>query len=105
MRHLSIGRAAMSVGTVFAAWLAIGVQLAGLGWAESMLDFFIFELHFLKTAIQHVATSALSALSLIAITFGIGALLGGAFAFVWNWLTGAGETEWQSIQRHSRQIH
>lgn len=104
MRQLSIGRAAMSVGTIFAAWLAIGVPLVGLGWAESVLDFFILELHFLKSGIQHAATSASSAFSLIAITFGVGALLGAAFAAVWNYLTGAREPEWRPIQRHSRQI-
>ena len=85
----------MSVGTIFAGWLAIGVPLAGLGWAEGVLDFFILELHFLKNGIQHVADSAFSALSLIAITFAIGAFLGGAFAILWNWVAADRELKWR----------
>lgn len=86
MRHISIPRTAMAVGTVFAAWHAMWVVLVGLGWATDVLNF-ILELHFLKIDFQLAPYSAFTALALIALTFCAGALLGAIFALVWNWLT------------------
>jgi hypothetical protein len=93
MRHISIAKTAMSVGTVFAAWHAAWVTLVGLGWAASVLNF-ILELHFLKIDFQLAPYSAFTAFVLIAMTFCVGALLGAIFAIVWNWLSSANEPEW-----------
>ena len=93
MRHISVGRTAMAVGTVFAAWHTMWVVLVGLGWATEVLNF-ILELHFLKISFQVASYSAFTAFSLVAITFCAGALLGAIFACVWNWLTNASEPGW-----------
>ena len=93
MRHISIAKTAMAVGTVFAAWHTMWVVLVGLGWATEVLNF-VLELHFLKIGFQVASYSAFTAFSLVAITFCAGALLGAIFALVWNWLTNAGESEW-----------
>jgi hypothetical protein len=85
MRHLSIATAAISVGLVLALWHAIWVALVAVGWARAVLDF-ILQLHFLEFSYRLAPFSALKALSLVAITFSIGALIGAAFAVVWNWL-------------------
>jgi hypothetical protein len=93
MRHISIGKAAVSVGTVLAAWHTMWVTLVGVGWAGSVLNF-ILELHFLKVRVEVAPYSAFTAFALVATTFCIGALLGAIFAIVWNWLTFADEPEW-----------
>jgi len=93
MRHISIARAATSVGMVFAGWHAIWVTLVGLGWAANVLNF-ILELDFLRIRFELAPYSAFTAFLLIAITFCVGAFLGGTFAILWNWLTLAGEPEW-----------
>jgi hypothetical protein len=93
MRHISIAKTAMAVGTVFAAWHTMWVVLVGLGWATEVLNF-VLELHFLKIDFQLAPYSPFTAFSLVAITFCAGALLGAIFALVWNWLTNSGEPEW-----------
>ena len=100
MRHISIAKTAMAVGTVFAAWHLIWVILVGVGWAAQVLSF-ILEQHFLKIDFQLAPYSAFTAFSLVAITFCVGALLGAIFAVVWNWLTAAGEPEWARDTKHS----
>lgn len=99
MRHISIAKTAMAVGTVFAAWHTMWVVLVGVGWAQAFLNF-ILELHFLKIDFQLAPYSAFTALSLIAITFCLGALMGAIFAVVWNWLTAATEREWARETKH-----
>ena len=93
MRHISIAKAAVSLGSVFAASHAMWVMLVGFGWASSVLNF-ILELHFLKIGFELAPYSAFTAFSLVTITFCVGALLGTIFAIVWNWLTFASEPEW-----------
>lgn len=92
MRHISITKAAVSVGAVFAAWHAMWVTLVGMGWAQSCLNF-ILRLHFLKIDFQLEPYSGIIASSLIAITFVVGCLFGAIFAAVWNWLAMATTTE------------
>ena len=101
MRHISIAKTAMAVGTVFAAWHTMWVALVGVGWAAEVLKF-ILELHFLRIDFILAPYSAFTAFSLVAITFCAGAVLGAIFALVWNWLTAAGEPEWaRDSKRHS----
>ncbi|HEY6048966.1 MAG TPA: hypothetical protein VIV07_07970 [Sphingomicrobium sp.] len=93
MRHISIAKTAMAVGTVFAASHIMWVVLVGVGWATAVLKF-VLEMHFLKINFELAPYSAFTAFSLVAITFCVGALLGAIFALVWNWLTLASEPEW-----------
>jgi hypothetical protein len=86
MHQISIAKPAMSVGTAFAAWHVIWATVVALGWATSVLNF-IFELHFLKIDFQLAPYSTFTALSLVAINFCAGALLGAIFAIVWNRLS------------------
>jgi hypothetical protein len=93
MRHISIAKAAMAVGTVFAAWHAMWVVLVGVGWAAEVLKF-ILGLQFLRIDFKLAPYSPPTAISLVAITFCAGAVLGAIFALVWNWLSAAGAPEW-----------
>lgn len=95
MRHISIAKTAMSVGTAVAAWHAIWITLVGLGWAASVLNF-ILELHFLKIDFHLTPYSGFTAFNLIAITFCFGALFGAIFAIIWNWLSVADQSDWTS---------
>jgi hypothetical protein len=98
MRHVSIGKAAMSVGTVFGAFHVLWVVLVGIGWAQPVLDFFL-ELHFIKLDYQLAPYSAVTGLALVAVTFSAGALLGAIFALVWNALS---ESEEQVAHRRDQ---
>ena len=93
MRHISIAKTATAVGTVVAAWQALWSGLVAVGWATDVLDF-VLALDFLKIDFRLARYSAFTALSLVAITFCVGAALGAIFALVWNGLTAATEPEW-----------
>ena len=99
MRHISIAKTAMTVGTVLAVWHTIWVTLVGVGWAAQVLSF-ILALHFLELKFQLAPYSAFTACSLVAISFCFGALLGAIFAVVWNRLTVASEPEWARDTKH-----
>jgi hypothetical protein len=94
MRNIVIAKTEMAEGTVVDAWHAIWVILVGVGWASSVLNF-ILELHFLRIDFQLAPYSAFTALSLVAVTFCFGAMLGAIFAMVWNWLTVADEAKFK----------
>jgi len=93
MRHIGPAKTAIAVGTVTGLWHLVWVTLVGVGWAKPVLDF-ILELHFLKISYVLAPYSAVTAGSLVIITFAIGALFGLVFALVWNWLTLESGPEW-----------
>jgi len=100
VRHLSIATTAISVGLVLALWHAIWVVLVAAGWAGAVLDF-IIQLHFLELTYKLAPFSPLKAVSLVSITFSIGALIGAAFAVVWNWLTFENAPAWSRDTRRA----
>jgi hypothetical protein len=56
-----------------------------VGAAQTVLDF-ILRIHFLKVPMTLLPFSASIAAMLVAVTFGLGFLLGYVFAALWNWL-------------------
>jgi hypothetical protein len=87
MPYLNPFKAAVSVGTVLGAWHFMWVSCVAFGIAKPILDF-ILSLHFLQFdyALSPFAWS--TALTLVGLTFTIGAVFGALFAAVWNWLSG-----------------
>lgn len=86
MRRISPVKAALAVGSVTALWHLAWVTLVGVGWAKPVLDV-ILELHFIKISYALAPYAVSTAEALVALTFGIGALIGFVFALIWNWLT------------------
>lgn len=86
MRHLSPAKAAVSVGTVLGAYHLVWVTLVAIGVAKPFLDF-ILRLHFIKFDYTLAPFVVSTAVTLVAITFAIGAAFGLVFALVWNWLS------------------
>ena len=87
MRHLSPVKTGMAAGAVLGLWHLIWVTLVAIGWARPVMDF-ILRLHFLQFSYALAPFALGTAAALVAITFGIGLLLGLAFALAWNWLHG-----------------
>lgn len=86
MRNLSVAKAAISVGAVFGVWHLMWVTLVASGVAKPILDL-ILKLHFLQFEYTLAPFVLSTALTLVGLTFAIGAVLGLIFALVWNWLS------------------
>ena len=87
MRQLNPAKAAISVGAVFGLWHLMWVSLVATGAAGPILDL-ILKLHFLEFDYTLAPFVASTAITLVGLTFAIGAVLGLVFALVWNWLSG-----------------
>ena len=85
MRHINPGKVALSVGAVLGLWHLTWVTIVALGWAKPVMDF-ILRLHFINLQVDIAPFAIGTAVSLVAITFAIGAVIGFVFALVWNWL-------------------
>lgn len=83
MRRISPPKTSVAVGTVIGLWHVMWVTLVGMGWAKPVLDF-VLRLHFIQFDYALAPYSALVAGELVLLTFSIGAVLGFAFALVWN---------------------
>ena len=92
MRYLSPAKAAISVGAVFGVWHLIWVSLVAFGAAKPILDL-ILKLHFLQFGYTLAPFALSTAVTLLGLTFAIGAMLGLVFALVWNWLSGGQEQQ------------
>ncbi|HEU4695572.1 MAG TPA: hypothetical protein VFR92_01255 [Sphingomicrobium sp.] len=86
MRYLSPAKAAISVGAVFGVWHLMWVSLVAFGVAKPIMDL-ILKLHFLQFDYSLAPFAASTAITLVGLTFAIGALLGLVFALIWNWLS------------------
>ena len=87
MRRFNPAKAAISVGAVFGVWHLMWVTLVATGVARPILDL-ILKLHFLEVDYTLAPFVASTAITLVGLTFAIGAVLGLIFALVWNWLSG-----------------
>lgn len=86
MRQLSPAKAAISVGAVFGVWHLMWVTLVATGVARPVMDF-ILKLHFIQLDYTLAPFAVSTAVTLVGLTFAIGAMLGLLFALVWNWLS------------------
>ena len=88
MRQLSPAKAAISVGAVLGVWHLMWVTLVATGVAKPVMDL-ILKLHFLQFDYSLAPFVVSTAVTLVGLTFAIGAVLGLVFALVWNWLSGS----------------
>lgn len=86
MRLLNPAKAATAVGAVFGVWHLMWVILVATGTARPILDL-ILKLHFLEVNYTLAPFVLSTAITLVGLTFAIGAALGLIFALVWNWLS------------------
>lgn len=90
MRYVNPAKAGISVGAVFGVWHLMWVTLVATGTAKPVLDL-ILKLHFLEFDYSLAPFAVSTAVTLVGLTFAIGAVLGFVFALVWNWLSGRPE--------------
>jgi hypothetical protein len=85
MAHLNAVRVGLVLASVMGGFHLFWSILVALGWAQWIIDF-VFWAHFIKPiyVIEHF--EFVRALALLALTSGIGFVLGVLFALVWNGL-------------------
>ena len=88
MPYLNPAKAGISVGAVLGFWHLMWVSCVAFGIAGPILDL-ILKLHFLQFDYALAPFAWSTAITLVGLTFAIGALFGALFAAVWNWLSGA----------------
>ena len=94
MRRINPSKTAIAAGSVVGLWHLCWVTLVGIGWAKPVMDF-VLRLHFIELKYDLAAYSTTTAISLVLLTFTIGALFGLLFALVWNWLTFETAPTWE----------
>lgn len=83
MAAISPLKAGLALGTLMGSWHLLWAVLVALGWAQAVIDF-VFWMHFLKPVYVVGAFNPGIALILIAVTGAAGAVVGYAFALIWN---------------------
>ena len=78
-------RCGLAFGAIVGLWHLLWSGLVAVGAAQTVLEF-ILRIHFLRVPITLLPFSASIAALLVAVTFGLGFLLGYVFAALWNWL-------------------
>ena len=88
MRHILPFKAGISVGAVLGLLHIAWVSMVAVGWAKPAMDF-VLRLHFIQLQYELAPFAAGTAAALVALTFGVGFVIGLVFAVVWNWVAGA----------------
>src|SRR5579872_2737708 len=83
--RLSPIRTGFVLGAVIGLWHAAWAVLVAGGVAQALIDF-ILRIHFLRVTAVVQSFDGETAALLVGITFGIGFIVGGALALVWNGL-------------------
>ena len=86
MRHLSPANTAITLGSVMGLWHLGWSLMVRSGVAKPVLDY-VLGLHFLNIQYELAPFSVVTAITLVALTFAIGAVIGLVFALIWNWLS------------------
>lgn len=85
MRHLSKLKSGLALGIVVGIGHLAWTMLIAFGTAKPVLDY-ILKLHFLEFTYTLAPFDAVTAMTLVAVTAGVGFVFGVIFAAVWNWL-------------------
>lgn len=85
MRHLSVFKSGMALGIVVGLWHLTWATLVAFGAAKPVLDY-VLKLHFFEFSYALAPFNVTTAITLVAVTAGIGFLVGAIFAVIWNWL-------------------
>lgn len=88
MKRINVAKTSLAVGFVLGLYHLSWVALVASGFAKPVMDF-ILRLHFIQFDYQMAPFDAATGASLVAVTFGLGAVIGLIFALFWNWLAGA----------------
>lgn len=87
MRRINVAKTSLAVGYVIGLYHFAWIALVASGYAKPVMDF-ILRLHFIQFDYQMAPFDVVTGASLVAVTFGVGAVIGFIFALVWNWLAG-----------------
>jgi hypothetical protein len=82
-KHLDVGKAGLGLAAVLGGFHLCWAFLVALGWAQPFIDF-VFWMHFIKPIYTVEPFEVARAGMLVAMTAGMGFLMGSAFALVWN---------------------
>ncbi len=85
MRRINPLKAALALGYVIGLYHLAWAALVSSGYAKTVMDF-ILRLHFIQMDYEMAPFDATTGVTLVAITFAIGAAFGFFFALFWNWL-------------------
>lgn len=85
MRRINPLKAALAAGYVIGLYHLAWAALVGAGYARTAMDFFL-RLHFIQMDYEMAPFDPGTGVTLVAITFGIGAAVGLFFALFWNWM-------------------
>lgn len=80
---MNVGKAGLVLGLVMGGFHLSWSLLVALGWAQPVMDF-VFWMHFIKPIYVIEPFAVTRAAILVAVTAGIGFVMGAAFALVWN---------------------
>lgn len=83
MMPIHAHRAALIVAILLGGWHLVWSILVAVGWAQPLIDF-IFWIHFIRPVYVIERFNTGIALVLIAVTAGIGYVIGWCFAVLWN---------------------
>ena len=81
--RISIAKTGIVLGALLGGWHLCWSVLVAIGWAQPIIDF-VFWLHFIKPVYVIERFELARAALLVAVTAGIGFILGAAAAAVWN---------------------
>ncbi|MES2135324.1 MAG: hypothetical protein V4449_03735 [Patescibacteria group bacterium] len=85
MSHLNPKKTALTLGFFFAGFHVLWSALVAFGVAQAVLDF-VFWLHMIRAVYLVDTFNLVASLSLVLMTFVMGAVFGFVFAKIWNWL-------------------
>lgn len=83
MNPLNKNKTGLTTGVIFGVFHLAWAGLVASGLAQPFMDW-IFQLHFIQPLYIITPFNMIKALTLIAVTFAIGFVLGWLFAAVWN---------------------
>lgn len=82
-KHLDVGKTGVVLGVVLGGFHLGWAILVALGWAQPVIDF-VFWMHFIKPIHVIEPFEVARAGMLVAMTAGMGFVMGSIFAVVWN---------------------
>ena len=82
-QHLNVGKSGVALAIVTGGFHLCWSVLVAAGWAQPVIDF-VFWAHFIKPIYVIEPFEWARAAMLVAMTAGVGFVLGAAFALVWN---------------------
>jgi hypothetical protein len=83
MESINPNRVGLTIGALFGAWHLTWSLLVAFSLAQPLIDF-LFWIHFIKPVYVIEPFEIARALILVAVTAGIGYIIGLLFVFVWN---------------------